>query len=154
MKIISKNKRAYFDYEFQKTFDAGIVLKWFEVKWIKTWNVNIKDAIARFYWDEIFLTNMDIPLYKKVNPKIIWNYNVKWKRKLLLKKDEIKKIYFLIENKSWNTIVPLEVFISKRWRIKIKLWIWKLKRKIEKKQILKERDIKRQMQKDIKNIWY
>lgn len=150
MKILAKNKRAYFDYEFSKTFDAGIVLLWHEVKSMRTNTVNISDAFARLEWQEIFIKNMDIPLYKKTSHILAPNYEAKISRKLLLNKAEIGKIAGLL-GKPWNVLVPLNVFLNKRNLIKIKLWVWKLKRKVEKKQLLKERDIKRQMDRDIRN---
>ncbi len=150
MKILSKNKRAYFDYEFSKFFDAGIVLLWHEVKSIKTHHVNITESLARLEWRELFLKNMDIPLYQKTTPRLAPNYQAKRSRKLLLNKAEIGKIAGLLD-KPGNVLVALEVFINKKWLIKIKLWVGKLKRKVEKKQLLKEKDIKRQMDKDMKN---
>jgi len=150
MKIITKNKRAYFDYTFSKFYEAGIVLQWHEVKSIKTSNVNLRDSFARLEWKEIFLLNMDVPLYKYTSRVLAPNYNSKWKRKLLLNRREIGKIAWELD-KPGNVLVPLEIYIKKNGRIKLKIWIWKLKRKVEKKQILKEKDIKRQMNRDIKN---
>lgn len=151
MKILTKNKRAYFDYEFSKFYSAGIVLQWHEVKSVKTSNLNISDAIAHLVGKELWLKNMDIPLYKKASIGVIGTYDPKQKRKLLLKKSEIGKIAGDLD-KSWNILLPLEVFLTKTGWIKIKLWIWKLKRKIEKKQIIKERDISRQMDREIRGM--
>lgn len=151
MKILTKNKRAYFDYEFSKFYSAGIVLEWHEVKSIKTSNLNISDAIAHLVNKDLWLKNMDIPLYKKSSLSIIGSYEPKRKRKLLLNKSEIGKIAGDLD-KSGNVLIPLEVFLTKRGRIKIKLWIGKLKRKVEKKQIIKERDISRQMDREIRGL--
>jgi len=150
MKIISKNKRAYFDYSFSKTFDAGIVLLWHEVKSIKSHQINISDAFARLEKKEIQLKNMDIPLYNKTSPQNAPHYQSKRSRKLLLNKSEIGRIAGLLD-KPGNVLVALEIFLNKRWLIKIKLGVGKLKKKIEKKQILKEKDISRQMQREIRD---
>ncbi len=144
MKIITKNKRAYFDYDIKETLDAGIVLKWYEVKSIKQGKVNIKDAIVKFRNWEAWITNMDIPLYEKTNPKLVPNYDPKWVRKLLLTKSQINRRAERT-HKTWLVVKPLEVFVDKNWRIKIKLWLWKLKRKIDKKDEIKKRDLQRQM---------
>lgn len=150
MKLISKNKLAYRDYQFEKDYEAWIILLWHEVKSIKMWQVNIRDAIVRIQKGELWIKNMDIPLYKKTNPKLVPDYQAKWDRKLLMNKRELAKISALLD-KPGNVFVPLSIYLNKRWLIKLKLWIWKLMRKVEKKQILKEKDIKRQMDKDIRN---
>lgn len=150
MKIITKNKRAYFDYEFSKFFDFGIVLKWHEVKSIKTSKVNIQDSIIHIENRELFIKNMDVQLYSKTSINLVPWYDPKQKRKLLIKKSEFSKIAWLLD-KPWNELLPLEVFVTKWGFIKIKWWIGKKKKKIEKKQIIKERDVKRQMDREIKN---
>ncbi|PID34918.1 MAG: SsrA-binding protein [candidate division SR1 bacterium] len=151
MKILTKNKRAYFDYEFSKFYTAGIVLAGHEVKSVKTSNLNIADAIAHIENKALWLKNMDIPLYTKASLGVIGNYEPKQKRKLLLKKYEIGKIAGDLD-KSGNVLIPLEVFLTKTGWIKIKLGIGKLKRKIEKKQLIKERDISRQMDREIRGM--
>jgi len=151
MKIITTNKRAYFDYEFSKTYETGIILLWHEVKSVKTSNVNIRDSIVRLEKRELWIKNMDVSLYKKTSHNLVYNYEPKRSRKLLANKSEIWKIAWELD-KPWNVLVPLDVFLNKKWLIKIKVWIWKLKKKIEKKQILKERDQKKQMQREIKNL--
>ncbi len=151
MKLISKNKIAYRDYSFEKDYEVGIVLVWHEVKSIKMWQVNIKDAMVRIQNRELWIKNMDIPLYKKTNPKLVPDYKPKWDRKLLIKQRELAKISALVD-KPGNVIIPLKVYLNKRWLIKLNIGIWKLMRKVQKKQVLKEKDIKRQMEKDIKNF--
>ena len=150
MKLISKNKLAYRDYEFSKDYEAGIVLIWHEVKSIKMWQVNLRDAVVRIQNRELWIKNMDIPIYCKTNPKLVPDYKAKWDRKLLINKREMAKISALLD-KPGNVLIPLSIYLNIRWFIKLKIWIWKLMRKVEKKQILKEKDIKRQMGKDIKN---
>lgn len=151
MKIITKNRYAYHDYSFDKDYNVGIVLKWHEVKSIKYGHVNIKDAIIRIDNKELRIINMDIPLYEKASIAQIWWYVAKWKRKLLITKKELAKISAMLD-KSWNVAIPLEVYLDKRWLVKLKIWIGKLMRKVEKKQILKEKDIKKQMDRDIKSM--
>ena len=151
MQIITKNKRAYFDYEIDKDYTAWIILKWHEVKSIKTSHINIQDAAIVIENRELWIYNMDIPLYEKTSPILVSNYRPKGKRKLLLNKNEIAKIAASLD-KPWMVALALEVFVTKCGFIKLKIGIWKLHRKVEKKQILKERDIKRQMEKDIRSF--
>ncbi len=151
MQIITKNKRAYFDYEIEKDYEAGIVLKWHEVKSIKTSHVNIQDAAIVIENRELRIYNMDIPLYEKTSPVLVPHYRQKWKRKLLLNKNEITKIAAALD-KPGMVALALEVFVTKWGFVKLKIGIWRLHKKVEKKQIIKERDIKKQMDRDIRSL--
>jgi len=149
MKIISKNRIAYHDYSFEKKYEVGIVLLWHEVKSVKIWQINIKDAIVRIQNRELWIKNMDIPLYKKTSPILAPGYQAKRDRKLLINKRELAKISALTDQ-AWNVIIPLKIYINDKWLIKLEIGIGKLMRKIEKKQILKEKDIKRDMDREMK----
>lgn len=151
MKLITKNKRAFLDYDIIETFEAWIVLKWYEVKSIKWSKVNIKDSIVKIIKNEIFITNIDIPLYEKTSIVIAPWYEQKWTRKLLLNKKEIARLREKTQ-KTWLTIKPLEIFLTKRWFIKVKIWLGKLRKKIEKKQILKEKEVAREASKELRNF--
>lgn len=150
MKLIVKNKRAYFDYQIEKTYEAWIVLKGHEAKSVKTSHVNIQDAAVVIEHGECWLYNIDIPLYEKTSPILAPHYQAKAKRKLLLNKRETTKIAAALD-KPWMVLMALEIGIARGGFIKVKLWLGKLYRKVEKKQILKEKDIKKQMDRDIKN---
>ncbi len=152
MKIISKNKIAYRDYNFEKTYEVWIILLWHEVKSVKMWQINIKDAIVRIQDRELWIKNMDIPLYKKTSPILAPGYQAKRDRKLLVKKKELAKMSALTDQ-AWNVTIPLQIYINNKWLIKLEVGIGKLMRKVEKKQILKEKDIKRDMDREIANKW-
>lgn len=151
MKLITKNKRAYFDYQIDKTYEAWIVLKGHEVKAVKTSHINIQDAVVRIDNRECWLYNMDIPLYEKTSPILVPHYQPKAKRKLLLNAREIAKIAAALD-KPWMVLLALEVGIAKWGFIKVKLGLGKLYKKVEKKQILKEKDIKKQMDLMVKHL--
>ncbi len=151
MKLITINRHAYHDYEIDKEYEVWIILKWYEVKSIKASHVNIKDSIVRLEDKELRVLNMDVPLYEKTSHALVPGYQSKGKRKLLITKKELAKISAALD-KSGTTIIPLEIFINKRGLIKLKIWVAKLIRKVEKKQILKERDIKKQMDREIKHL--
>ena len=94
---------------------------------------------------------MDVPLYARTSPVLAPWYQAKGRRKLLITKIELRKIASALD-KSGTILIPLEVFISKRGLIKLTIGVGKLMRKVEKKQILKEKDMKRQMDRDIKSL--
>ena len=151
MKLISKNRHAYHDYQIDKDYEVWIILKWHEVKSIKWSHVNIKDSIIRLSNKELWIMNMDVPLYEKTSHVLVPGYESKGKRKILITKKELAKISSALD-KSWTVIIPLEIYINKRGLIKLKIWVGKILKKIEKKQILKEKDIKKQMDRDIKHL--
>ena len=151
MKLISKNRYAYHDYQIDKEYEVWIILKWYEVKSIKASHVNIKDSIVRLDNKELRIVNMDVPLYEKTSHALVPGYQAKGKRKLLITKKELAKISAALD-KSGTTVIPLEIFLNKRGLIKLKIWIGRFLKKVEKKQILKERDIKKQMDREIKHL--
>lgn len=151
MKLITKNKKAYHDFEIMESIEAGIILKGHEVKAIKNGQINIKDAIIRMTDREALIINMDIPLYKKTSIRQIGSYNPKWPRKLLITKGERTK-YKTKTHKTWLVLIPLQVHQNKDHRIKLVIWLAKRLKKVMKKQRLKEQDIKRNMEKEIKNL--
>ncbi|MCX6824244.1 MAG: SsrA-binding protein SmpB [candidate division SR1 bacterium] len=151
MKLISKNRHAYHDYQIDKDYEVGIILKGHEVKSIKGSHVNIKDSIIRLSNKELWIMNMDVPLYEKTSHVLVPGYESKGKRKILITKKELAKISSALD-KSGTVIIPLEIYINKRGLIKLKIGVGKVLKKIEKKQILKEKDIKKQMDRDIKHL--
>ncbi len=151
MKIITKNKRAYHDYDILKTYEAGIVLAWHEVKSIKASQCNIREAIVKASDKELFLIGMDVPLYKHSSLAQIGNYQSKHRRKLLLKKREIAKIIIKAQQDKLH-IIPLQIYIAKYGKIKIQIWLAQRLRKVMKKQQLKEKDQARNMDKNIRNL--
>ena len=151
-KEIKRNKKAYLDYDILEEYIFGIQLKWFEVKQVRNGNVDIRDAFCKFYDNELYIEELNIPLYEKTSSKMVPWYNPKRKRKLLWTKKELRK---LLERttKTWLVIIPLAIWCGyKCRRIKVKCALAKLRKKVEKKQIIKERDIKMDMDRTIKNL--
>lgn len=151
MKIISTNKRVLHDYEVIDKFTAGLVLKWYEVKSIKAGYVNITNAWVKIADGAAWLVEMDIPLYKKTSLKQIGNYEAKWIRKLLLSKREINKLAEKT-HKTWNTIKIIDIFVGQRGYIKLTIALAKLMNKVNKKNILKEKDQIRDADREIKQL--
>lgn len=121
------------------------------MKSVKTNNINITDAIVKldYVTKELYITNMDIPLYAKTNPDSVPGYEAKGRRKLLVNQKELAKIA-AATTKTGLTIIPLQVWENKFRIIKVKIGIGKLRKKVEKKQLLKDRDTARLADKEIK----
>lgn len=140
MPSLSKNKKAYFDYEVLETFEAGIELFGSEVKSIKKGQANLKGSFVSFKTNEIFTENMHISKYKYSTQEL----NPLRKRRLLLKSKEIDKIIEQLSNKG-IAVIPLELY-TKGALIKIKIGICRGKKKYDKREDLK----KKAQQKEIK----
>ncbi len=146
MKIISINKAAKFNYEIQKTFEAGIILKGSEIKSIRSnHSVQIKESYGYLKKGEIFLLNLHIPEYKM---SAMNNHEPTQSRKLLLKKREIHEIEKYIREKRY-TLVPLKIFFKNQY-VKIEIGLAKGKKLHDKRQTIKNRDIEREIQKNKK----
>ncbi len=141
-----KNKKALFDYFIEDTYEAGIVLTGTEIKSIRDGKANLGDSYARIKNNEVFIINMHISHYDKGN---IFNHDETRSRKLLLHKREILKIRDKIEMKGY-TLVPVKLYFSKN-RAKILLGIGKGKKAYDKRETIKERDINREIKKNLKN---
>ena len=144
-----KNKKAYFDYEILEEIEAGIVLTGTEIKSIRSGNANLKDSYAVIKNNEAFLLNMHISEYKEGN---IFNHEEKRTRKLLLNKKEILKLRDKI-TLNGNTLVPLKLYFKNN-RVKILLGLAKGKKLYDKRETIKERDIQREVKKQLKNNYY
>lgn len=146
MKIIANNKKAFHDYHILEKYEAGIVLTGTEIKSVRDGNVNIKDAHCLIRNGEIFLMNMHISKYKQGN---IFNHDETRSRKLLLHKKEIIKLEQKVNQESM-AIIPLKVYLEKGL-CKVEISLAKGKKNYDKRQSLKEKDMKKRMDKAIKN---
>lgn len=143
MEII--NRKAKFEYEILDKFEAGIVLTGTEIKSIRNGNANIKDSYAIIKNGEVFLLNMFISEYKEGN---IFNHEEDRTRKLLLHKKEILKLRDRLEVEGY-TLVPLKIYFVKN-KAKVLIGVAKGKKNYNKKETIKERDIKREMERNFK----
>ena len=147
-KLICKNKKARFDYEILKTMEAGIVLTGNEIKSIRLGHVNLKDSFAKININnEVMLSNMFIGNYQLSH--IVSKQDERASRKLLLHKYEIKKLKQQIDQERL-TLIPLSLYFKYN-RVKVELALCRGKRVHDKRQAIKERDVKREMDKAIKN---
>ena len=139
------NKKAYHDYFISDTYEAGIVLQGTEIKSIRVNGANIKDSYVVIKNGEAFILNMHISHYEQGN---IFNHDETRTRKLLLNKKEILKLKDKITIEG-NTIVPLKIYF-KNGKAKVLIGVAKGKKNFDKREAIKERDIKRELAKNFK----
>ena len=140
------NKKARFDYFIEEEIECGIVLKGSEIKSIRNGLANLKDCYAIVKNGEVFLLNMYIGKYEDAN---IFNHEERRTRKLLLNKSEILKLRDKIEISGY-TLVPIKLYFKKN-TAKILLGVARGKKNYDKRETIKERDIKREMDRELKN---
>jgi len=143
---ISTNKRAYFDYQILETYEAGIQLKGFEVKAIKTGHINLAGSYAIIKNNQLWLLNADIPAYQPKN--IPPGYDSKRTRRLLLKTPEIKNLVGRVQTKGL-TLLPLKVYTKNR-RIKIEIGLAKSRKEFDKREVIKKREAQRQIRQKLR----
>lgn len=142
------NRVARHDYFIEDEIECGIVLTGTEIKSIRDGKANIKDSYGIIKNGECFLLNMFISHYKEGN---IFNHSETRTRKLLLHKKEIFKLNDKIRLEGY-TLIPLKIYFVKG-RAKVLLGLCKGKKNFDKRESIKERDIKRQMNKVSKNMY-
>ncbi|WBL31442.1 SsrA-binding protein SmpB [Candidatus Phytoplasma sacchari] len=150
IKTIINNKKAIYNYFLEKKYVAGIKLLGYEVKSIRLGNVNLDNAYIKLYNNEIFILNMFVSKYHLINT--FYKYDEKRNRKLLLKKTEIFQIKQKIQSKGFF-VIPTKVFIYKNL-IKLEIYLSKSKKKYDKRQTIKEKEIELKIKKMIKNNTY
>ena len=143
MEII--NRKAKFDYFTYETYEAGIVLTGTEIKSVRNGKANIKDSYAIIRDDEAYLLNAHISLYKEGSS---FNHEEQRTRKLLLHKKEILKIKNKLDIEGY-TLIPLKMYF-KGEKLKVLLGVCKGMKNYDKKQSLKERDIMREANRNLK----
>ncbi len=132
------NKKARFDYFVEDEIEAGIVLKGTEIKSLRKGSADLKDTYVRIKNNEAYIINMYIAKYEEGN---IFNHDERRERKLLLHKKEIKKLASLKSVEGY-TIIPLRAYLNKNV-VKISLGVCKGKKNYDKRESIKERDLKR-----------
>lgn len=135
------NRKAYFEYHIVKEFTAGIQLFGSEVKSLRKGNANLGDGFCYVWNNEIFIKNSYIAKYEESS---YLNHEERRDRKLLLTKKEIRDIVKLTQDNG-ITIIPLEILIVKG-RFKLKLAVAKGKKLWDKRQTIKDREVKREIE--------
>jgi len=144
---LTENKKAYYDYEILEKFEAGISLLGQEVKSIRLGRISLTSSYVILKEGEIFLIGANIPPYQPKN--IPSDYNPERNRKLLLKKPEIK--YLIGKTKERGlTLIPLKIY-TKKGKIKIEFGIARGKKKKDKREVIKKRDVTREIERTLKS---
>ncbi|ATU05482.1 SsrA-binding protein [Candidatus Gracilibacteria bacterium HOT-871] len=139
-KLITKNKKAYFDYEIVETWEAGIELKGYETKSIRAGYVNLKGAFLIVQNKELFIKNMMVSAWKTLpNRETI---DVFRQRKIFLHKKTISYLSIKVKEAGFS-IIPLELYFSGSL-IKLRVGLAKGRKSYEKKQVLKERTMEKE----------
>jgi len=148
LKVIANNKKAFHDYNILEKFEAGIVLTGGEVKSVRAGRVNLRDSYVRIIKGEIYLIQAHISYLETTNRA--FKFDELRKRKLLLHKREINKLYSKV-SKTSLTIVPLKLYINNRNLIKVEIGLAEGKKLHDKRATLKEKTIKREIDRALKN---
>ena len=146
MKVIDVNKQAPFEYFIGDKYEAGVVLEGAEVKSLRAGRASLGESFCEIRGGEIFLKNMHIALYDKSGA--FSTRDSRKDRKLLLHRFEISKIVGRVNEKGY-TLVPLKIYF-KDALVKVEIALCKGKHTYDKKQALKERDVKRAMDREAK----
>jgi SsrA-binding protein len=145
-KVLSSNKKNYFDYEIIEKLEVGILLYGCEVKSSKQANLSLVGSIIKFSNGEAFIENAFISPYEWASSNII-NYDARRKRKLLMHKSEINKLSTKVKEKGF-AVVPLEIYIGNNGKIKLLVGFAKGRKLYNKKEYLKKKDIARELIKE------
>lgn len=144
-KIVSVNRKARHDYFIEEIYEAGIALVWTEVKSIRQGKINIKDGYAQVENGEVFLYNVHISPYEQGN---IFNRDPLRARKLLLHKNEIKKLIGYVQQKGY-ALIPLSFYL-KNGLVKVELGVGIGKKKYDKRQVLAKKDAERRIEREFR----
>ena len=145
IKIVAINRKARYDYFIEDEYEAGMVLKGTEVKALRLGKANLKDAYARIKDGEVFIYQMHIGPYPFA---YYGNHDPLRPRKLLLHKQEIKRLYAKVNEKG-RSLIPLKLYF-KNGKAKLSLALAKGKRKYDKREAIKRRDEQRDLDRERK----
>ena len=145
IKMISQNRKARFNYTIEESIECGIALQGTEVKSVKDGTISFPDAFAEIINGEVWIKGLHISEYPYSS---IFNHEPDRHKKLLLHKQEIKKLLRKVDEKGY-TLVPLDIYL-KKGRVKVSLGICKGKKQFDKRADIKDKDLKRDLQREFR----
>lgn len=148
-KVLAQNKKANFDYAIEETIEAGIVLQGTEIKSIRAGRVNLKDSFARIDRGEVRIINMHISPYEQGNR---FNHDPTRTRKLLLHRKQIDKLIGQTQQQGYS-LVPIKLYIKDGFA-KILIGVGKGKKKYDKREDLKQKQMKRDVDRAMRDRDY
>ena len=147
IKILAQNRRARHEYAVDETYECGIELLGTEIKSIRDAKMSFPDAWAEIIDGELWLRGFKI----SENPfSSIFNHDPDRKKKLLMHKEEIRRLGRKVDEKGY-TLIPLSFYLKNR-RVKVELGLCKGKKSYDKRSDIKDRDLKREVSRDFRNI--
>lgn len=149
MKIVAQNKKAYHDYFIDATYEAGLVLKGTEIKSVRKGSANLKDSYIRIKEGEAFIEGMHIAPYEQGN---IFNHEPTRTRKLLLHKKQINKLARETKEAGY-TLVPTKLYFGDGSKVKLEVALARGKKLYDKRQDMKAKDAKRDIEKAMKEMY-
>lgn len=144
--VIVENRKAGFNYQLSDKYTAGIMLTGTEIKSVRSGKVNLSDSYCYFRRGDLYVKSMHISEYKLGN---INNHEPRRDRKLLLKKRELKRLQAKLKERGY-TLVPTMLFLNERGIAKLEIALAQGKKRYDKSRSIKEKDIKREMDKELK----
>lgn len=148
IRVIAKNKKAYFDYEILQSLESGIVLQGSEVKSIRAGRVNLKDSFIKIIRGEAFLFNAHISFLQTTYTH--FKPNERRERKLLLHKKEIDKLFGSVSKESLS-IVPLNIYFNQKNKIKLCIALVRGKKLHDKRESIKKKMLEREARAHMKS---
>ena len=146
IKIVAENRKARHDYHIHETYEAGIALTGTEVKSLRAGRANLKDSYAHVENGEMMISHMHISPYEQGN---IFNHEPMRKRKLLMHKKEILKLFGKTREKGYS-LVPLKLYFT-RGKAKLQIALASGKKNYDKRQDIAARDAKRDMERAMRD---
>jgi SsrA-binding protein len=146
-KLVCQNRKARRDYFVEETYEAGIALRGSEVKSLRDGRANLADSYAVAEAGELWLVNSQVSEYPSASRE---NHEPRRPRKLLLHKQEIRRLVGKIEEKGY-TLIPLSIYFNERGIAKVQLGLGKGKKQYDKRQDVARRDAEREMERAIKS---
>ncbi len=140
---VATNRRARYDYEIEDELEAGMVLTGTEVKSLRDGKAELQDGYAEIEHGELFLNQVHIPEYRQGN---VFNHEPRRRRKLLAHREQIDRLHRKVTEKGY-TLVPLELYFSSG-RAKVKLGLARGKKKYDKRESVKARDVRRELERE------
>ena len=141
IKLVCRNRKAYFEYHIDDLYEAGLVLKGTEVKSLRLGKANIEDAYARFRDGEIYLLNSHISPYPHAAGE---NHDPTRARKLLLRQRELKRLLGKLTERGY-TLIPLKLYFKNEYA-KVELGLAKGKKKADKREAIRRREEQRELE--------
>lgn len=145
IKIICKNRKAYFNFEIVETFEAGVSLLGSEVKSLRNGKANLSDSYGKFRHGELFLVDAHITAYEQSNRQ---NHEPLRERKLLLHRSEIKRLFGKVTERGFS-LIPLKLYF-RNGKVKVDMALAKGKKSFDKREAIRKKDQRRELERLLK----